>query len=132
LQDANAKLNDTNEVLKVTNHKLHETNDMLQQTNEKLLEANKIKEEYIGYSFNMYNEYIEKIDKIKKEMKRARSIKELNPTIESIDVERERESLYLNFDKVFLKLFPDFVSVFNSFFKEEDKIVPREDGSLEI
>lgn len=132
LQEANAKLNETNEVLNVTNHKLHETNEMLQETNEKLLEANKIKEEYIGYSFNMYNEYIEKLDKIKKEIKRVRNIKELTPTIESINVEKERESLYLNFDKVFLKLFPDFVSVFNSFFKEEDRIIPRENGSLEI
>lgn len=132
LQDANTKLNETNEVLNVTNHKLHETNEMLQDTNEKLLEANKIKEEYIGYSFNMYNEYIDKIDKIKKEIKRARNIKELTPTIESINVEKERESLYLNFDKVFLKLFPDFVTVFNSFFKEEDRILPRDDGSLEI
>lgn len=132
LQEANTKLNETIEVLNLTNNKLHVTNEMLQETNEKLLEANKIKEEYIGYSFNMYNEYIEKIDKIIKEIKRARNIRELNPTIEAINVERERESLYLNFDKVFLKLFPDFVTVFNSFFKEEDRIIPREDGSLEI
>jgi len=34
--------------------------------------------------------------------------------------------LYFSFDKVFLKLFPDFITVFNSYFKEEDRIVLKE------
>ncbi len=31
-----------------------------------------------------------------------------------IDLKKEREELYYSFDKVFLKLFPDFVATFNS------------------
>jgi DNA-binding NarL/FixJ family response regulator len=49
--------------------------------------------------------------------------------VNGINLKREREELYHSFDKVFLKLFPDFVDVFNSFFKEEDKIVLK-DGQL--
>ncbi|MGC3943186.1 MAG: DUF6377 domain-containing protein [Chryseolinea sp.] len=35
----------------------------------------------------------------------------------------------MSFDKVFLKLFPDFLDTFNSYFREEDRIVPK-DGHL--
>jgi DNA-binding NarL/FixJ family response regulator len=34
--------------------------------------------------------------------------------------------LYFSFDKVFLKLFPDFVTFFNSLFDERDRIVLKE------
>lgn len=132
LQEVNNKLNYTNEVLQITNSKLNESNSMLQETNEKLLEANKIKEEYIGYSFNMYNEYIEKIDRIKKDIKRAKNNNNLNIELDRIDIDKEREALYLNFDKIFIKLFPNFISSFNTFFKEEDRFTAKDDGSLDI
>jgi hypothetical protein len=51
---------------------------------------------------------------------------EIKYIVDSINIKREREELYTNFDRVFLKLFPDFVTTFNSFFREEDKIVLKE------
>jgi hypothetical protein len=38
--------------------------------------------------------------------------------------------LYVNFDKIFLKLFPDFVTLFNSYFDPEDRIVLKENQLL--
>jgi len=43
-----------------------ETNHNLQDTVTQLNEANKIKEEYIGYYFNLISEYINKLDKFKR------------------------------------------------------------------
>jgi len=94
-----------------------------------LLEANKIKEEYIGYYFNINSEYLGKIEALKKaiEMKlMTKKPDEIRLVVNSINLKKEREELYHSFDKVFLKLFPDFVTTFNTYFKEEDRIVPKE------
>jgi hypothetical protein len=97
-----------------------------------LQEANKIKEEYIGYYFNINSEYLGKIEAFKKavEMKLiTKKIEDIRFIVNNINPKKEREELYHSFDKVFLKLFPDFVPVFNSYFKEEDRIVLK-DGQL--
>jgi tetratricopeptide (TPR) repeat protein len=97
-----------------------------------LQESNKIKEEYIGYYFNINSEYLGKIETFKKSIEMKLMTKKLDDIkfiVNGINLKREREELYHSFDKVFLKLFPDFVDVFNSFFKEEDKIVLK-DGQL--
>lgn len=94
-----------------------------------LLEANKIKEEYIGYYFNINSEYLGKIESFKKaiEMKlMTKKLEDIKFIVNTINLKKEREELYFSFDKVFLKLFPDFVTTFNSYFKEEDRIVLKE------
>jgi len=50
--------------------------------------------------------------------------------VDTINPDHEREELYFNFDKIFLKLFPDFVSIFNSYFESENKIVLKENQLL--
>jgi len=94
-----------------------------------LQEANKIKEEYIGYYFNINSEYLSKIENFKKsvEMKLlTKKLEDIKFIVNNINPKKEREELYHSFDKVFLKLFPDFVVIFNSYFKEEDRIVLKE------
>lgn len=121
--------------LQEANEKLKETNVVLQETNRKLLEAHKIKEEYIGYSFNMYTEYLEKIDNIKKGIHRklmSRKYDEIGHVLDSINLKKERENLYQGFDKIFLRLFPNFIPSFNSYFKEEDRFLLKEDQLLNI
>jgi tetratricopeptide (TPR) repeat protein len=94
-----------------------------------LKEANKIKEEYIGYYFNINSEYLGKIETFKKsiEMKlMTKKTEDIRFIVNNINPRKEREELYHGFDKIFLKLFPDFVTVFNSYFKEEDRMVLKE------
>lgn len=94
-----------------------------------LQEANKIKEEYIGYYFNINSEYLGKIEAFKRsiEMKlMTKKVDDIRFIVNNINPKKERDELYHSFDKVFLKLFPDFVTIFNSYFKEEDKIVLKE------
>jgi hypothetical protein len=96
-----------------------------QEINYKLTEANKIKEEYIGYCFQINSSYLDKIKRFKKlaDQKLAdNKYAEVRYLINNIDLKEERDELFRKFDRIFLKIFPDFVTVFNSFFKEDDQI----------
>lgn len=135
LRKAKKVVTEANTNLQEVNDKLNHTNEVLQITNVSLLEANKIKEEYIGYSFNMYIDYINKIEKLKTAVDKklmTRKFEDIRHVLESVNLKRERDALFLSFDKVFLKMFPDFVSEFNSFFKKEDKFILKDKDSLNI
>ena len=108
---------------------ISQANASLTEANHQLLEANKIKEEYIWYYFNTTADYIAKLDALKKTLELKLATKKLDDirfAVESIKIKRERDELYHNFDKTFLKLFPDFVTAFNSMFSEADKIHLKE------
>jgi tetratricopeptide (TPR) repeat protein len=111
---------------------LQETNKNLLEINTHLVEANKIKEEYIGYFFNINSEYIDKIEAFQKSIHRkiiAKQYGDLDTIIKNSDLKKERENLFINFDKIFLKIFPNFVVEFNKLLKPEDQILP-EKGEL--
>lgn len=96
-----------------------------QEINELLMEANKIKEEYIGYCFQLNSSYIDKMTKFKKSVEQKLTDNrygEVKFLVNNIDLREEREELFRNFDRIFLKIFPHFVLVFNSFFREEEQI----------
>lgn len=118
--------------IQAANQSLHEANTLLQEVNKHLMEANKIKEEYIGYYFNINSEYLMKISAFKQGVENklmTKKFDDIRLVVNNINLKKEREDLYLSFDRVFLKLFPDFVSTFNSLFKEEDQ-VELKDGQL--
>lgn len=126
------KLKAADKKIQAANVNLLEANRQLHQVNNHLMEANKIKEEYIGYYFNINSEYLMKIESFKQAIDnklRAKKIDDIRFVVNNINLKKEREELYFSFDKVFLKLFPDFVTIFNSYFNEEDRIVLK-DGQL--
>ena len=105
------------------------SNDKLIETNHQLVDANKIKEEYVTYYFNTTADYISRLENLKKtlEMKlMTKKTDDLRFVVDSINIKKEREELYHNFDKVFLKLFPDFVTIFQSLLRESDRIHLKE------
>ena len=104
-----------------------------QEINSQLLEANRIKEEYVGYCFNINATYIGKIEKLKQSLEQkltANKPSELKFLVNNINIRQEREELFTNFDRVFLKIFPHFVSEFNSFFEKENQVVLKENELL--
>jgi len=126
------KLKEADKSIKEANANLQAANNLLQQVNSHLMEANKIKEEYIGFYFNINSEYLVKIEAFKQAIENklmAKKFDDIRFVVNNINLKKEREELYFSFDKVFLKLFPDFVTTFNSYFKEEDRIVLK-DGQL--
>jgi hypothetical protein len=104
---------------------MQEANRRLSETNEKLNDANKIKEEYIGYFFNVNSEFFDKIERFKKSIDQKltdRKYDEIRFLVNNINLKREKDDLLKHFDRAFLKLFPNFVAEFNELFKEEDRI----------
>ena len=121
--------------LKEAKRTVTEAYHTLQETNDKLIEANKIKEEYIGYFFNFNSEYLDKVEKLKNGIEKklaAKKYDEIGYVMKSVNLKKEREALYLSFDKIFLRLFPNFIPEFNAYFREEDKIIPKDKDSLNI
>lgn len=119
--------------LKAAESRITEAYDSLREINNTLREANAIKEEYIGYYFNINSEYLNKIEEFKQAVDHKlvnRKYEDIKYIVNNIDLRREREALYFSFDKVFLKLFPDFVTIFNSFFDEKDKVTLKENQLL--
>ncbi len=109
-----------------------EINQRLSEVNNRLSEANKIKEEYIGYFFNVNSEFFDKIERFKKSLEQKvtdRKLDEIKFLVNNINLRMEKEYLLQNFDRVFLKLFPNFVAEFNAFFTGENQIELK-DGEL--
>lgn len=119
--------------LKAAEMRITEANNRLKEINNTLREANAIKEEYIGYYFNINSQYLNKIEEFKRAVDHKlvnRKYEDIKYIVSNIDLKREREALYFSFDKVFLKLFPDFVTIFNSLFEEKDRITLKENQLL--
>ncbi len=102
---------------------LRTMNEKLRALNQKLDEANLIKEKYIGYFMNQCGVYINKLDEYRKNVNRKIKAGQIEDLYKSSSraLEKEVEELYVNFDKAFLKLYPDFVSRFNSLLKPEER-----------
>ena len=108
---------------------IEEKNVLLEKINNKLEEDTHIKEEYIGYFFNVISGYILKLEKLKRSVERKISIKKYEDvllSVNEINIKKERETLFYTFDHVFLKIFPNFNGTFNSMFKKEDQIWPKD------
>jgi len=119
------KLKAAQKIITEAHNKVQAINQQLVETNHKLSEANKIKEEYIGYFFNADSEFFAKIEKFKKTLEQKiayRKWEDIISVVGNINLKKEKEELLQNFDKVFLKLFPDFVKGYNALFREEDRV----------
>lgn len=133
LSDLNTQLSDANHKLSDLNSQLSDVNSRLSEVNSKLTEANKIKEEYIGYFFNANSEFFNRIERFKKSIEQKvndRKFGEIRFLVNNINLRREKEDLLRNFDKAFLKLFPHFITEFNSLFKEDDHFYLKDGESL--
>lgn len=111
--------------IKIADKIILEANHNLQETIHKLDEANKIKEEYIGYYFNLISEYIEKLEKFKRSVDNkliTKRYEDIRVLVDNINLKKEREELFVNFDRAFLKIFPNFVPSFNTMFTPENQV----------
>lgn len=133
LGKSNRALFNSNELLTSNVNKLTDSknefeilNNRLKLLNDEMNEANLVKEEYIGYVFNICSSYLSKMAESHKLINRklkAGQIKELIKITDSSNIiNQEMKEFYQNFDAVFLHLYPDFVEEFNKLLRPEDKI----------
>ena len=140
LEKANALKEKYNNQLKEINHQLTEANlvkerynEQMKEINRQLLEANKIKEEYLGYYFSIDTEFMARMEKLLNTIERKlvdRKWEEIKLMLKTVDFKKEKEELLKNFDKTFIKLFPDFVTQFNTLFNPEDQFILKKDQLL--
>lgn len=123
LSEAQNQLNDVN-------NRLKKLNADLKQKNDELNEANYVKEEYIGYIFTICSNYIRKLEDLRKSIHVkavTKKYKEIIEETENSDMTREElKDFYKSFDSVFLHIYPDFVTDFNSLLQDDKHIVPKE------
>lgn len=120
-------------IISTSFRRLKSARSTIRKANEKLIEANKIKDEYIADFFNQNSEYIEKIEKMQKWVNRkvvTHQYEELKKFHRYTNVDDERMALYERFDRVFLKLFPNFVEDFNRMLQPGEQIQLKEDQLL--
>ena len=133
LQRAEGTISAINETLQTNNENLSQLNHQLQAVNHQLNEANIIKDEYIGYYFNITSEYIDRVEGFKNALEKSLHNKQYVSTqriVDGINIKKERNDLFKGFDKVFLKLFPHFVGDFNLLLKPDEQIHLAEDQLL--
>jgi tetratricopeptide (TPR) repeat protein len=120
------KLRIADDIIKTANASLQENNVVLEELNRNLSIANKIKNEYIGYYFNINSIYIEKLESFQKSLDKKLSSKryeDAQAAVKNLNLENERLQLFHTFDKVFLRLFPDFIRKFNLLFNDDEEIL---------
>lgn len=103
-----------------------ESYQKLQEMNVSLSEANTIKEEYIAYFIKATSDLINKIDHIQKSTIQkviAKKTDEIIANLNRYNINKERENLFHQFDDIFLKLFPTFVSDFNALFPPDHRSI---------
>mgnify|MGYP003181553678 FL=1 len=144
LKEANLKLDSTNQKLSVNmdalstahqrleevNIQLKDLNTQLQEVNDQLRESNYVKEEYIGYVFNICSTYISKLEEFRKNINRKLKVGQIEDvkamTDSSTTASNELKEFYQNFDTIFLHLYPDFVGDFNALLLPEERIELKE------
>lgn len=144
LKKANLKLDSTNQKLSVNmdalstahqrleevNIQLKDLNTQLQEVNDQLRESNYVKEEYIGYVFNICSTYISKLEEFRKNINRKLKVGQIEDvkamTDSSATASNELKEFYQNFDTIFLHLYPDFVGDFNALLLPEERIELKE------
>lgn len=123
-------LSDAHQRLEEANVQQKHLNTQLQEVNAQLRESNYVKEEYIGYVFNICSTYISKLEEYRKNINRKLKVGQIEDakalTDSSSMAANELKEFYQNFDTIFLHLYPDFVEDFNALLLPEERIELKE------
>jgi len=112
---------------------IDDKNVLLEKINAQLTEGTKIKEEYIGYFFDVISGYILQLEKLKRGIDMKLSVKkydDIQIIIDRINIKKDRDNLFHTFDHVFIKIFPHFLNDFNALFNKEDQVWPKDEELL--
>ena len=108
---------------------LKKMNEELVTLNHNLDKANIVKEQYVAYFMNQCGVYINKLEEYRRTVSRKIKSGQIDELYQSSSrpFDRELEDLYVNFDKAFLKLYPNFVEEFNVLLKPTERFQLQEE-----
>ncbi len=134
LEAGNMEQSRLNEELRRLNGDLQQANTEWEVLNGKLQQANRIKEEYITLFISLCSQYLSKMEGYRNNLKKIaarRNFDMLYNAIKSdVEINKEIEEFYIQFDKAFLHLFPTFVDDFNKLLQPDCKIKLKNDERL--
>lgn len=121
---ARKSLGELNGKLVHLNQELSDANASEREMNRSLLESNRIKEQYIHSFLELCTSYIERLENLKRivsgKIRSGQSPEVLRLVESSQLVNEELKELYRNFDRAFLKVYPEFVPQLNLLLREEE------------
>ncbi|WP_114793263.1 DUF6377 domain-containing protein [Niabella yanshanensis] len=123
------KLKEINGEQELLNAKLSDMNEELKKRNLEVAEADHIKQEYIAYFLDECAKYIIKLDNyrlmVNKKLQGRQYEGLYNITRDNSLKAEESKELFLNFDTMFINLFPDFLTRFNALLNDEEQIIVK-------
>ncbi|MEJ2883543.1 DUF6377 domain-containing protein [Pedobacter sp. GR22-6] len=115
--------------IKLNEQIIQQNNKELNELNGKLWESSRIKEELIGLFLNTCSLHIETLENVKRKAQhkiKTGKYEEAVTMLADIPIQKERKNLFKTLDKVFVTLFPNFVTAFNALLKPEEQIFLKE------
>lgn len=108
---------------------LADMNEELQHLNKALVDTNHTREEYVSLFMDLCAAYIGKLNKYQDLVKRKVKAKQVDDLLKLVNATRltdtDAKEFFMNFDKAFLNLYPNFIESFNALLREGEEIVPR-------
>lgn len=133
LRRSNLELSRTHKQLLANSDQLAQSNLSLNEANSKLKEVNEIKDSYIIQSLYVNPDFVNYIERQSKAIIAkigAKQYDDARSMLHKLNIKGERERIYSSFDQAFLKLFPNFITAFNSLFPESERISLDENGAM--
>ncbi len=112
-------------IAKASKRTIQEQMARLSQINSQLNESNKIKEHYIIDSIYKSNEHLKQNEALLKKIDtkvKNRLYDDLHNIYKEFNIKRDKASFFVDFDRAFLNLFPNFIEEYNTLFRVEDQI----------
>lgn len=127
------KLMVSQRIIEERNKSLLTSNERIKDINRALFEANCIKDAYLGKILMMNSSSIVKIENLAQIVIRKIRAKQYDDIISFINKNnyvKVRTEMLEHFDRMFLKLFPDFIEKFNTLFEEKDQVIIQDEFTL--
>lgn len=122
------------EDLKAANDNLNSISNELKTTNDKLTETNSLREKYVSLFIELCAAYIDKYNKFHKTIERKVKAHQVDDLLTLLHQSRTKDvdtrEFFMNFDKAFLALYPDFVKQFNALLQPDHQIILKRDELL--
>ena len=115
--------------LEAANQALERSNCALELSNRELEQTGHIKDVYIARYLDRCVSYLNKLDAYRRSLLKQAMGSHIDELVRALKSEQfineERKNFYVEFDKSFLELFPNFVDAFNALLVEEGRIYPK-------
>ncbi len=110
-------------------------NGQLKELNVRLMDTNMSREQYVGLFMDLCVAYINKLNKFRSTVELKIKVKQYDDIMRVANnlarpSEAEIREMFFNFDSAFLRIYPDFISKFNSLLMPDKAIMPKKNELL--